>query len=293
MKKAMIGAALALPILWLAYNVYDLSIRHGTADPCEMIAERLTAETFEAIDPLGLNRLLNLQRPSNLAQTKARVREHGAWACWRSVLFDVPTRTEVIHAIISKADSITRMWMGGGDGARELALDLVEAAEVDVIEHLLRDDEGRATVRAALKEHPEGRLAKKIEAAVDQVCRFGSASRDACIRRHFGLIGYSPPLPTVRGTSSSIEPAPRRSLPMKSERARAVGRDYVAAGLATAFTVEAETLRLTTTLYPESLARRVCSNLPIGVQAVVYHPDREQPVAQCEGRIPWVRLLPE
>jgi hypothetical protein len=112
----------------------------------------------------------------------------------------------------------------------------------------------------ALKQHPGRRLAAKVEAAVEQLCRFGwSEPRDACIRRHFGLIGYSPPPPGVRDPSSSVEAAPRRELPTKSERAHAVGRDYVAAGLATEFAVEAKTLRLTTSFYPEALAKEARS----------------------------------
>ena len=95
-----------------------------------------------------------------------------------------------------------------------------------------------------------------------------------------------PLLAEDQGLDAFAEEPPRQVLPTESERAHAVGRDYVAAGLATEFAVEAETLRLTATLYPESLARNVCRKLPTGWQVVVYRPDREQPVAQCDGRIP-------
>lgn len=95
----------------------------------------------------------------------------------------------------------------------------------------------------------------------------------------------------------------------KSERAIDEARRYVAAGLATEFSFDrclafgrppecnshllAGILRLTTANYPESLAYKICTRLPIGIRVLVYHPDIEGPVAQCEGDLRWWTKPPE
>jgi hypothetical protein len=187
----------ALPGLWLAYTWYDLSVRYGTADPCERIAEQLTDETMKATDLLWeFNPLLRRERPAELDRQLAGVRKHGALACWRSVLFGTPTETEISHAVVMEAHRFEESWDSWknredrAEDSRILAVLGANFAEVDVLAQLLSVNVSKAAeiLKAVLAEYPGKRA--DVEAAVRQRCHLAVREpANECIARNFALLG--------------------------------------------------------------------------------------------------------
>ncbi len=93
-----------LAAAWLAWKAYDLSVRYGTSNPCDMVAQRL-ADSYD----LGF-----LTRSLVIATMTPR--KEGAMACWGSMFFGIKTRTEVVYAAILEADEIANRWEAGGSG---------------------------------------------------------------------------------------------------------------------------------------------------------------------------------
>jgi hypothetical protein len=128
-----------------------------------MIAERIVGEQIGAADPIGLDPVLTRNRPQLVRQETENVREHGAWACWRSVLFGMPTDTEVSHAIVMEGERILWSWRRGKENRDEtswkpFALASARSADVEVVEHLLLWPEGQEVIRAALVDAPQLRV---------------------------------------------------------------------------------------------------------------------------------------
>jgi hypothetical protein len=160
---------------WFAVTAYGLSVRYGTADPCEMIATRITAEQADSIGVEGEPYYSQLMR-----QNREDTRKEGAWTCWRSVLFGTPTDAELDHAVIMEAHQIRRFWEWGEEGresSRDLALLSTRRTDVEVVAQLLIQPDGYEIVRAALAEEPEFR--PTVLAAIEKWCKWID-SPDAC-----------------------------------------------------------------------------------------------------------------
>ena len=175
----LVALVVAMSVVW-----YELSVRHGTGDPCEMIATRLTDEVMDDVDPLG--QLRSAARQQMLQQQMQSTRKEGTWACWMSVLFNKPTRSEEWHKVHMQARQIERFWEPGDETSRKLAVLSVLSAgrsNVRVIEQLLLTPDTHEALRAALAYDPDFRSA--LDTAIKGRCRYTlRETAEACHARY-------------------------------------------------------------------------------------------------------------
>jgi formylglycine-generating enzyme required for sulfatase activity len=181
----LVRGGLVLGVLaaaWSAWNAYDLSVRYGTSNPCDMVHQRL-ADTYD----LGSDRSRNL---ATWLAPAGGIRRDGAMACWGSMFFGIKTRTEVAYAAILGADEIANRWEAGGSG-RDLAVWETIDATSEVLKFLLIRGQHSLMKAALAKSLRPDELREKIKVAAREKCsliKFTSEERDACATEDFRLL---------------------------------------------------------------------------------------------------------
>jgi hypothetical protein len=165
-----------LAIACLATLVVAMSVVWWGIDPCAMIATRLTHEVTD--DPAARQQMRQRQLKST--------RKEGAWACWMSVLFNRPTRSEKRHQVLMEARQIEQGWESGDETRRKLAMSSVLSAgrtNGEVLEQLLRTPDTHEALRAALAYDPGFRSV--LNTAIKEECKYTSGETPQACRARY------------------------------------------------------------------------------------------------------------